>query len=303
MKAIYTLLFLAIISLVLIGCSGGQTPAITKGAFLGGAQGIVVTFEPLSVKEENVYTVFDSEDFSLDVDVRNGGEETVPAGDITLRLLGPPREAFQNIPQWELKNMQQIEKVSEFNPQGGEEVVSFTPNARAKYITPVTGFADITWNLEFEYKYKTYVIASEVCFKGDLTDPKVCTVQEPKQFAVSGAPITVTAVEEDSAGKGIMLLKFTVKNAGLGKATVSGEEFDSRFDQVAYTIDEPQKWECKSGGRENEARLVEGQADVVCRLKTALAEEDVFVKQVKLTLSYVYKELVQEKLRVKESVK
>ena len=99
------------------------------------------------------------------------------------------------------------------------------------------------------------------------------------------------------------MLKFTVKNAGLGKATVSGEEFDSRFDQVAYTIDEPQKWECKSGGRENEARLVEGQADVVCRLKTALAEEDVFVKQVKLTLSYVYKELVQEKLRVKESVK
>ncbi len=302
MKAINTLLFLAIMSLVLIGCSGGEQQGTTKGAFIGGTQGITAVFEPLSVKEDNVYTVFDSEDFSLDVDVRNVGEETVAAGDVTLRLLGPPRDAFQNIPQWELKNKQQIEKISEFNPQGGEEVVSFTPNARAKYITPVTGFTDITWNLEYEYTYKTYVIASEVCFKGDLTDPKVCTVQEPKQFAVSGAPITVTAVEEDSAGKGVMLLKFTVKNAGLGKATVIGKEFDSRFDQIAYTIDEPQKWECKSGGRENEARLVEGQADVVCRLKTALAEEDVFVKQVKLTLSYVYKELVQE-LRVKESVK
>lgn len=291
---------------ILAACTTKPTTPVGGGAFIGGTQGIVASFEPLSVKdpESGFYTIYDTEDFSLDVLLKNKGEEAVPLGKATVRLLGPAPNLFQNLPTWQLLNKQVIDKISQFNPEGGEEIISFTTaGARAKYTGPVTGFTDITWNAEYWYDYKTHLIINEVCFKGDVTEKKVCEVKEAKTFSVSGAPITVSKVEEDVAGKGVMLLKIDVSDAGTGQSAIPGQEFDTRFDQVRYSVDEPDKWECKSGGRENEARLTEGKATINCRLKQPLAKNDLYTKQVRLTLEYTYKDLVQEKLRVKESVK
>lgn len=275
----------------------------TGGAFIGGSEGIVASFEPLSIEEDEVYTIFDTEDFPLDIVLKNKGEEDVLPGRARLRLLGPPRESFTNIARWELANARKIEKISEFNPEGGEEIISFTPTNRATYTGDVTGFLDVVWNLEYDYDYKTHLIIDNVCFKGDITDARVCEVKEPKTFSISGAPITVNSVVEDSAGRGLIMLKIIISDVGEGDSTIVGQEFDNRFDQVRYSIDEPGKWECKSGGRENEARLLEGTAQIICRLKTALLEDELYTKSVRLTLDYTYKDLIQEKLRVKESVR
>jgi hypothetical protein len=291
---------LLILSTLLIACEG-EAPVSTGSAFLGGTEGIVASFEPISIKEGGIYTIFDSEDFPLDVLLKNKGEENLAAGKARLRLLGPAQDDFANIANWELMNSQEIEKVTEFNPEGGEEIVSFTPGSRATYTARVTGFVDLTWNLEYMYDYSTHLIVNDVCFKGDITDPKVCKVKEVKSFSVSGAPIGIVSVEEDTAGKGVALLKIEVQNKGKGKSTRIGEEFDNRFDQISYTISEPDKWECKSGGRENEARLLGGRATIICRLKNALTEDDLYVKNVEMTFDYTYKDLIIEKLRVKES--
>lgn len=300
-----TLLFpiIVIVSfLFIIGCSGKQATQ-NKGAFLGGTTGVVASFEPLSIEENGIYTIFDSDDFPLEVVLNNKGEETLGKGKATLRLLGPPQTAFGNIPAWQIKNAEEIEKISEFNPEGGEEILSFAPLQRAKYKEKVTGFTDVNWNLEYWYDYKTHFIINDVCFKGDVTDPKVCVIKEGKSFSVSGAPVTVTGVSEDSGGKGIILVKIDIQNAGQGKATLTGQEFDRRFDQVHYTIQEPEKWKCTSSGRENEARLIDGKAQIICRLKDPLKDEELYTKQVTLTFDYTYKDLLQTKLRIKESKK
>ncbi len=298
----YTVVIFLVLGLFITACGTDTAPA-NKGVFIGGTTGVVASFEPFSILENNIYTVFDNEDFPMDVVVKNKGEENINPGDITLRLLGPSKEQFENIPSWELQNKQTIEKISEFNPNGGEEVVSFTPNQRAIFKGEITGFMDINWNLESQYKYKTQVVVDDVCFKGDVTDLRICNVQEAKTFSVSGAPITVASVEQDTAGKGVIVLKMKVRNAGTGTSTIPGKEFDNRFSQIGFSIDESDKWECKSSGRENEARLTDGVADVICRLKTPLAEDELFVKTVKLSLEYVYKELTQTALRVKESAR
>ena len=300
-------IFIIILSsmLLLTACSQEQeqTPAARTGAFIGGTTGLTALFEPLSIQEENIFTVFDTEDFPLVVDLRNKGEETIQPNGVRVRLLGPAQQDFANIPAWTLQNLQVIEKVSDFNPQGGEEILSLTPQARARYTAPVTGFTDITWNIEYDYDYKTHLIVNDICFKGNPTDQKVCNPKEQKTFAVSAAPITITNAEQDSAGRGVVLLKIDVRNAGQGHSTIIGTDFDQRFDQLAYTIDEPDKWECKSSGRENEARLTDGTAQILCRLKLPLAEADLYTRSVRLTVSYAYKELIQEKLRIKESAR
>ncbi len=291
-------------ALLLSGCGGGQTQAPQGGVFIGGTQGVVASFEPIGVKENEIYTIYDTEAFPLEILLKNKGEEPIQAGKAELRLIGPPQSDFRNIPSWTVTNAAVIDKLSEFNPEGGEEIVKFTPNQLALYQGKVVGSLPITWNLEYTYDYKTRLIVNDVCFKGDVKDEeKVCNVKEAKTFSLSGAPIAVTTVQEDTAGKGIIMLQVTIKNIGGGDATVPGEEFDTRFSQVSYQIDEPNLWECKSGGRENMARFVGDTAQVNCKLKSPLAETDIYTKTVSLDINYQYKELIQEKMLIKESVK
>ncbi|MBT4445703.1 hypothetical protein HOA92_01900 [archaeon] len=290
-------------SLFLASCSGGSGEADTTspGAFFGGSEGIEVTFEPLSIMEEGMYTIYDTEDFPLEMIVSNKGEHSVESGDVRLELLGPAQADFSNIASWTKSNAETIEEISEFNPDGDEEVISFTPNSYATYNADIIGYQDITWFVDFDYDYKTYLIVNDICFKGDSSDDRVCEVSEGKTYSVSGAPISITSVEQDTGGKGIMLLKIGISNLGTGDATIVGEDFDDRFSQVAYTIEDSLEWNCKSGGRENEARMVDGTAEIICQLSEALNEDDLYTKSVSLTFDYTYRDIVSENLRVKES--
>ncbi len=295
-----SIIFVVLAALLLLtACAGGKKDTGAKGAFLGGTQGAVGQFEPFGVEEQGISTIFDTEAFPISLNLRNKGEYDLQPGDVKVTLLGPSSEEFNGIPAWTLSNTGLIEKISELVPNGGEEVLSFAGDAQ--YTKEVTGIVDRQWFGNIEYKYQTYLIVPEVCLKEDLTDKRVCEVVEAKKFFVSGAPITVTAVEESTAGRGIMALKVKIKNAGSGKVTKPAEEFGLN-NNLAYSLDDP-AWECKSGGKVNEARLVDGEAEIVCKLKDPLAAKTLSTKQVKLTMDYKYRDLIQETLRIKESTR
>ena len=246
-----------------------------------------------------MYSIFDEETFPLELTLKNKGEYAVQPNEIAVKLLGPSQEEFTGMKAWELKNNQPLEGISELVPDGGEETMSFA--SEAKYAKEVAGVVEREWFANIEYHYQTYLLIPEVCLKEDLADQRVCNVKEPKTYFVSGAPITVKAVEEDTAGKGVVALKILVSNVGAATAKVTkpGEDFGVR-NVLSYSLDDP-AWECKSAGKVNEARLDDGQAEIVCKLKEPLAENHVSTKQVKLTLDYKYRELISEKLRIKQS--
>jgi len=296
----YLMLLLVASLLILTACTGKEPVQTTGQAFIGGTQGLVVAFEPLSIKEGTVFTMFDDDEFSLEVTVKNQGEETIAAGDVTVELIGISPNDFSGVAAWSLTNDDELEKISEFNPDGGEETLVFAE--RAKVANDVVGVQDFTWNANYKYNYKTHIIVDDVCFKEDLKDTRVCVVDEPKTFSVSGAPVTVTAVQEDTAGKGLIALTINIQNIGLGDITLVGEEFDARFDQVGFTVEDDQ-WDCKAGGTENKARLYKNTntATIRCKLKEALKPNTLYASPVKLTLEYVYQDLVKETLRVKQS--
>ena len=103
----------------------------------------------------------------------------------------------------------------------------------------MTGVVDREWFANVEYRYQTYLIVPEVCLKEDLTDQRVCNVKEAKTYFVSGAPLTVRSVEEDTAGKGIVALKIVVGNAGTGKSYQSGGKisvFGTSFHTALMTL-------------------------------------------------------------------
>ncbi len=287
-----------IITLLFLTACQQQQQQTVKGAFIGGTQGVVPQFESFGVEEEGIYAIFDEETFPLEVTLRNKGEYNVKLNEISVKLLGPSQNEFSGIASWELKNILALDSISELVPAGGEETLTF--GSETKYTQKVTGVVDREWFANVEYRYQTYLIVPEVCLKEDLTDQRVCNVKEAKTYFVSGAPLTVRSVEEDTAGKGIVALKIVVGNAGTGKVTKVGEDFGVR-NVLSYSIDDS-AWECKSGGKVNEARLDEaGQAEIVCKLKEALPDGQISTKQVQLTLDYKYRDLIQEKLRIKQS--
>ncbi|PIN76385.1 hypothetical protein COV17_02575 [Candidatus Woesearchaeota archaeon CG10_big_fil_rev_8_21_14_0_10_36_11] len=289
---------LVVLSLVLTSCSTEETQTQIAGAFIGGTQGIVAEFEPFGVEEEGVSAIFDTETFLVEVTLRNKGEYEIQPGDIIVKLLGPSQSEFGGIADWELQNSGIIERISELVTSGGEETISFADNAQ--YEGDVNGLLDREWFANVEYKYNTFLVVPEVCLKEDLTDERVCDVKEDKHYSSSGGPITVTSVTEDTAGKGIIALKIKIKNAGIGKVTMPTEEFSSRKNTLSFSLDDP-AWECKSGGKINEARLVDGEAEILCKLLEPLSEGTLETKKVKLTMDYKYRDIIQETLRIKES--
>jgi len=288
-----------IVALLLLSACQQQQKAVVKGAYVGGTEGLVAQFEPFGVEENGVYSIFDQETFPLELTLHNKGEYQLKPEEVSIKLLGPSQEEFSGIKNWELKNKQPLDAISDLVPNGGEETLNFA--SEAKYAKEAVGLTEREWYANIEYHYQTYLLIPEVCLKEDLTDTRVCNVKEAKNFFVSGAPITVKAVEEDTAGKGIVALKILVNSAGAStdKVTKPGEDFGIR-NVLAFSIDDP-AWECKSSGKLNEARLDDGKAEIVCKLKEPLVKGRVSTKQLKLTLDYKYRELISEKLRVKHS--
>ncbi|MBI2573244.1 hypothetical protein HYV86_05265 [Candidatus Woesearchaeota archaeon] len=295
-RAIITVLF--VLSMLIVSCGTSDPQAQTGSVFKGGSQGVLAHFEPFGVEESGIQSIFDSEAFPIEVTVNNKGEYKIQPADIDVELLGPSTEEFQGIASRTLANQDELEEISDLSPEGGEETIAFASDAR--FNGEVTNYLDRDWFANLEYNYKTYLVIPEVCLKEDLTDDRVCNVNEKKSFFVSGSPITVESVEQDTAGKGVMALKIKIKNTGTGDVTKVGSEFDETREELAFSIDDAD-WECKSAGKVNEARLYNGQAELLCKLKNPLDADELSTKQVRLTFDFRYRELVKQSLRIKES--
>lgn len=305
MKRYFFALMICLFVLI-AGCSqetGTQTG--TTEPFIGGSQGIVAEFEQAGVVENGVDTIYDNENFPIQVVLRNKGEESISAGDATVILKGMLLSDFSGLVSGTLKNKAEIEKVSRTNENGGEEIVDFTLSDGAHYLQKIPGTQySVNIFAEYTYAYKTQASVPKVCFKEDIRDPRICTVEGKKDSYSSGAPIQVKSVEEKSAGRGIVELDFEVENVGGGQSTKPGERFDSRYDQISYLLypdTERSKWKCTSAGKENEAKLQKGKATIICRLINALEKDALYEKEIGLELSYDYRDIVQKTVNIKKS--
>tara|TARA_B100000315_G_scaffold235636_1_gene250738 strand:- start:943 stop:1902 length:960 start_codon:yes stop_codon:yes gene_type:complete len=301
--------FSVIFLLLIVGCDkANQETLVGDSPYAGGTKGLVAEFEEMGFfnEESGMEEIFWDETFPIEVVLKNKGEEAIPVDGVKVTLLGLNLGDFENIgSSGSLLNREIIEEVSEFNEEGGEIMLDFTSgtnDANYTIVFPGTSY-DISIFANIEYDYQTHSSVPKVCFKGNLKDPSVCKVDETKDVFSSAAPIQVKSVEEKRAGTGKVALEFQIENVGAGKVTKKGEAFDPRFDRLSYTISDTDNWDCRTGGRANEARLdEEGKATVICRWKgTPLTEDDIYTKQVDLTLNYKYKEIIQKQIRIKST--
>jgi len=304
-KKIIVVLF-AVSLLVLAGCKEKDDVTAPETPYMGGEKGVVADFEEMGIYNEktNTYEIYEGETFPIEITLKNKGEYDINIGEVTATLIGINLNDFSGIvSNGVLNNTGEIEKISEDNEDGGEETIDFTSGTEdAKYLINLTGSSyDVSIFARIVYHYKTFAAVPKVCFKEDLTDESVCDVVEMKTVYSSAAPLQVKSAEEKKAGAGKIAVEFSIENDGSGQVALPGQAFDDRYDQLNFSVNEPANWECKSGGRENMARLdADGKAKILCRLKDALAENTLYTKELDLTLDYDYKELIHQQIRIKE---
>jgi hypothetical protein len=295
-----------IIGLVLVGCAPAEQPTTKtseKSPYIGGSKGIVAEFLDMGIysDESKINEIFEGETFPIEIILKNKGEHDVAAGDVEIKIKGINLADFSGIVSGGvLQNVNVIEKISDVNELGGEETLDFTPGSEdAKYLVNLVGSSyDVNVYADVVYDYRTYASVPKVCFKEDLTDTSVCEVDEVKDVFSSGAPIQVKSAEEKRAGTGKIAVEFKIENVGDGDVAVPGEEF-GRYNQLAFESSDPNDWECRAGGSIDRARLdSDGKATIICKLKDPMAEDTLYTKQLDLTLSYQYKNLIQESIRV-----
>jgi hypothetical protein len=298
------LFVLLIAGLMLIaGCSGNNTQKVGESPYIGGNEGVVAEFEPLGNQENGVYTIYDTDNFPIQIKLKNKGEEDVDTGLAKVRIYGIPLSDFSGINGQELTNGENIEKISDVNANGGEVIVNF--GDKVKYNPKLTGdFVPLELFASFSYRYRTTASVPQACFKQKIDDNEVCDVDASKTVYSSAGPIQVNAVSEKPAGAGKVSLIFEVENVGGGEAAVPGEEFNTRYDQIQYKIipdSEAAKWKCTAAGREGIARFSDKKATIICTLVNSLEEGAKYTKEVVLEVDYDYRDVIQESLRVRKS--
>jgi len=236
--------FLLIILLVgimtLSACNGGGNDGASReDTYLGGSQGLKITFAQ-GAPPETVSDVGGEQEFDIVIDIDNKGEHAVAAQDAEIKIVGFPPEAFgQSIGGLAEEPEEDIEPRRK-NPDGTiiEPPIVQTIFEGLAYQYKEPGNVDFPIIAEICYNYETN-IASTLCIKEDLNkndEDDFCDVSSSRVLSSSGAPVQVTKIMQSPAGKDKTRFTFTVSNVDAGKIYKEAENCvdKTQFENKVY---------------------------------------------------------------------
>lgn len=295
LKKYALLLSLFAILILALGCTAGDAGTDPVGrVWFGGDTGLIASYE---LETSDVY---EDESFPITVLLENKGEHTIFPHEVELEIKGISPNDFTGV-DFLTDNTEQVEKVSEYLPEGGYDIVHF---GEALYQGLSGTFYDANVYVEYTYPYATYVAVPKVCFKYDIRDRRVCEVEGIKDAFASGAPIQIGTAKQRPAGVGKIYLEIPIVNKGTGRAKAyATSEFSNLYDEIRFEV-ETIGWTCTAQGDPQVARVKRGEGfgETVIRCKSDQLERgDLFTAQVDVTLSYFYQDLISERVRIKEN--
>ncbi|MBI4453183.1 hypothetical protein HY636_00905 [Candidatus Woesearchaeota archaeon] len=300
----YLTICILVLSLMVAGCTLKNEPGVSS-PYKGGSEGLISQFEEVGslISQSGLPEIWEDQGIPVVVRVSNRGEYTVPAGMVQFVIKGIKiPEDFQGVEPVKT-NSKEIEKVSEYLPDGGEELVDF---GEAFYVSGVKGtFYDANVFVEYTYPYEQTIVVPKVCFKGNPYDNTICNIDEGKQGFISGGPLQIGTVVQRPAGKGRISLEIPIRNVGGGKAKASDstfEEFSPMYDEVLMQV--PDGWECTAKGTGDLVRITRnGETVIRCKygFLNPIAEKDIYTSTFDLKLTYIYWDFVSQTVRIREN--
>lgn len=293
------------------GCGEGDTAEKTdtggKGnAFIGGDKGLDIKFMEGAPPDE----VYDLDyPFSINVRMENVGEYDVDPSAATVRVTGINPADFGN-PTLEA-NVEELNG-AKLDPQGNEIAGGIT-NVEFSELqaAPITGTVEYNIKADVCYPYGTITV-SKICLLEDLLgttrkagEEPFCEVTEDKDHENSGAPVHITDFRQAATGKDKISFTFEVGHVGDGLIFKQGVACDPAMankDKINVAVETGlDGLSCSGiGGEEGELNLYGSEnqkMSVTCTQPLPVDRAD-SEKQVKITLTYDYKDSVVTPLKV-----
>ncbi|MBT3721057.1 hypothetical protein HN789_07475 [archaeon] len=317
MKKIKLLLFLVVVSFLLMGQEGCQSGGNGGGEsknkidpYIGGTRGLSIQYAEGAPPSE----VFDNKQWTFDVEVKlnNVGEADVDKDDVLVKLSGLNPADFGKTESSFIKrgineDIYSTRKDFEGNVIEAPEVyVTFTG---LTFQDELSGNQEFPVRADVCYTYETEAQA-DGCIREDVLSvdaDAVCQVNEEKTVYNSGAPIQVTAFQEQSSGSDKVRYLFTIEHQGTGRVFLPRSECPSgrssenkiHFKIESNVADLNCNGLIDGSGKEGNILLNNGQRVLQCVQQTKSNLD--YIDKVQITLSYDYKEFFEQPLLIKKS--
>lgn len=303
---------IALISIFLVGCTGGGSEGISKtDPFIGGTTGIAINFAEGSPPAE----VFDAGNYPFDIVVtlENKGEYTVPKEDVLVTISGILPSQF-DVTESQLstnpeEDLESTRKDSEGDVIKGPPVYVTFDGLNHK--DKLEGNQQFPIRADVCYTYENQAV-SHICVLKDNIDPEkdaVCKVNEAKNTWNSGGPVQVTNFKEDPRSKNKVGFSFKVTHSGTGliyrhESTCSEEvktDEDKVWVEVESEADGTLRCSGLSGGSDTTGyvRLYGGDILVMCTLE--VNTNAAYQTPVDIKLRYDYKQVQSANILVKHA--
>ncbi len=322
MRAIIMIALLAV-TLALAGCGGSGGGTGNLRTFIGGTEGVAVSFELESPPSE----VNEGDPFYAVIILENKGEYTVPQSDYFVELKGFSPADFGVGDAASLKvtgtELNQDLIKNTLNPDTGEVLESYPIYAQIPLDGNLAFQGSIAGNTQFPfaarvcYSYKTTANA-KLCIKSDLQKPRdteVCTIAGPQAITSSAAPVQITDFKEFSGGPNAVRFTFKVMAAASGgKISELGSDCDHAYnveDRILVNVDTDGLGTVSCNGfiervegseTAGYVKLSGGSRQISCTVELSEAEQSDYVKVITITGEYDYEQTLQTQVLVKPQV-
>jgi len=307
--------FAVALAVLIAGCATEESATVSVEPFIGGTEGITVSFEngrPPAETFDRGTTPFD-----ISVKLENKGEYSVPKEKVKVSITGVLASEFgvseNDLVKNPSENLLSREKRDSTILESPEVFAEFNDINYKKEIIgsalPFTLRADVCYN------YAT-TARSKLCIRRNLQNPSegICEVSQNKQIFNSGSPIQIQNLREDARGQDKIGFNFEISHKGNGNFYRLDTECDDidrkNIERVELTVDTGLEGLSCSGltdiRKSPSGTAITGTAQVIDGFKSILCTQEVlspgdYEVPLTITAEYDYENSVSTQVVVKRS--
>lgn len=305
--AVFLLVFLA-------GCTEKEETSVAGKSFVGGTQGLALTFLSGLPPAE----VFDSDNpFQIGVKIENKGEYDIEdANGVVISITGINAADFGTSASDLVMNPEDALNGARIDSSGNVVAGDYTTVEfpEMNYHTIVSGSVPFTVRANACYEYGTKA-QGRLCVRKDLRgvtgEAGVCNPDRVVPAENSGAPIQITNFKQNVAGSNKIDFFFTIKKVGaIGDSLhKSGSNCDSvsvaNRDIVYVEVEDTDLGSLSCSGLKDGTAtsgyvtLFNDEREVRC--SQTIDDPDDFEKVVQINLEYEYKQYIDTQIKVKHA--
>ncbi len=308
MKKSIILVVVVLALFTILGCETQNGENELNNPFVGGSQGLQITFEqdrpPEAVTDDRSWP------FYVELILKNMGESYVEGSDVFIQISGLQSDAF-GVSDSDLRkdgidqDIFSVEKEEDRVIEPAEVYVTF---GEFNYVPDLnTNYGPIDVRAEVCYEYSTEAVALGCILRNPTNPPEqaYCEVSGEKKIYNSGAPLQISNFVESPSGSDRIKYVFSIEHVGPGRFFSPGSKcFDQQRSEnkVHFSIvSGVANLNCQpvsGGGKEGEVYLGrDGKADVSCVQETEVGSD--FFDQITVELTYDYLQTQEVPLLVK----